>query len=143
MIMRIRSLAIFLVLLSGCSFRQSHSIEAVLLNAEARARIADEYANKIEKVRGNKSETLEFEEPRTPFGVQLIDRLRIKGFSVYVAENTKGTPDVCSYRIDSIGQGVIATSFSSPTLTLSRIYAINVNEASPQGGFTVLRREHE
>lgn len=141
--MRIRSFAIILFLLSGCTFRPSHSIEAILLNSEARAQIADQYAKEIEKVAGNKSETLEFEDPLTPFGTELIDRLRTKGFSVYVAENSKSTPGVCSYRIDSLGQGVIASSFSSPSLTLSRIYAINANQAIPQGRFTVLRREHE
>jgi hypothetical protein len=130
-----------MLLLTACSFQQSRSIENVLLRPDVRTQIVNDYVKELVLLTPDKSATIELEEPITPFGKELLDTLRTKGFPVFVAARTKGTPKANSYTIDSIGQGVIASSFSSPTLTISRIYTTHGEELTAQGGFSVLRRE--
>lgn len=135
-------LVLCLLVFQACFFPKSRSAEVVLLLQDVRSRLVEDFVTELAKQSPEKADTIELEEPLTPFGTEMLAGLRRKGFPVFVAENHKAGTKGSSYIIDSIGQGVIACSFSTPRLTISRIYTTNVDELTPQGGFTVLRRNN-
>jgi hypothetical protein len=137
-----KALVLCFILLQSCLLPKSRSAEAVLLLADVRSKVVEDFANELEGQSPEKAETIELEEPLTPFGTEILAALRRKGFPVFVAKQHKSSTKGSSYIIDSIGQGVIACSFSTPRVTISRIYTTNVGEVTPQGGFTVLRRDN-
>ena len=141
-IMAKKALVLGLIFFQACLLPKSHSAEAVLLLSDVRSKVVEDFANELERQSPEKVDTIELEEPLTPFGTEILAVLRRKGFPVFVAKQHKSSTKGSSYIIDSIGQGVIASSFSTPRVTISRIYSTNASELTPQGGFTVLRRDN-